>query len=57
MKLDTLLMIREAKRLYEQLGFEKCSPYHDNTLTNFTCWKQEQDLTKTGRSFWFSTRT
>lgn len=32
LKLDTLEWMRDARRLYERLGFAQCSPYYHNPL-------------------------
>ena len=41
MRLDTLLKLRPAIKLYEQLGFKNISPYYDNPLKGVVYMEKE----------------
>jgi putative acetyltransferase len=41
MVLDTLPSMREARALYEKLGFRPCPPYYDNACIGSDCFELE----------------
>ena len=39
MMLDTLPAMREARALYQKLGFKRCAPYYDNSRIGSDCFE------------------